>query len=116
MSAQIIQFGAYQAAAPQGGYKNRGSRAKAVSEDASFFAFREGSGCEDFMRGRKLAKALINKADSAALEHIFQALVFEAMQRAKRGGKRSRRPWTPANDGFLQAISRYVANGEVLEA
>jgi len=53
MSAQIIQFGAYHAAAPQGGYKNRDSRAKAVREDASFFAFREGNGREDFMRGRK---------------------------------------------------------------
>jgi len=68
--------------------------------------------CED----AKLAQALINKADSGALERAFNALVREAMQRAARGGKRSRRPWTPTNDGFLQAISRFVADGKVLEA
>jgi hypothetical protein len=122
MSAQIIQFAARRNGSPvpeKTDIKERKGAAsrqtKAPRDDASFFAFTD-TGYGDFMRGRRLAGILIKKADSFALERAFHALVREAMQRAKRGGKRSRRPWTPTNNGFLQAISRYVANGEVLEA
>ena len=121
MTAEIIQF-----AAPRHGSQiskktdieaRTGEAAPTIKarDDASFFAF-SGGAYDDFMRGRRLAGVLIKKADSVALESAFNALLREAMQRATKGGKRSRRPWTPTNEGFLQAISRYVANGEVLEA
>jgi hypothetical protein len=69
-----------------------------------------------FMRGRRLAEVMIERADQTTIELAFQSLVREAMQRAARGGKRSRTPWTPVSDGFLQGIARFVATGEILRS
>jgi hypothetical protein len=47
------------------------------------------------------------------IETAFKSIIEEAMHRRAKGGRNSRTPWTPASDGFLVGIARYVATGKV---
>jgi hypothetical protein len=68
----------------------------------------------DFRRGWMCAAAMIEHAQLAErVEAAFESIIKEAMSRRAKGGKNSRQPRTPASDGFLLGIARYVATGKV---
>jgi hypothetical protein len=68
----------------------------------------------DFRRGAMCAAAMIEHPQFAErIEAAFKYIIEEAMRRRAKGGKNSRKPWTPASDGFLFGITRYVATGKV---
>ena len=120
MSAQIIRFSDYAregrpAAETEPTALDRLIVRTLADEAPALFA-RTAVPFEDFMRGRRLAEFMIERADQTTIELVFQSLVREAMQRAARGGKRSRTPHTPGSDGFLQGIARFVATGEALKS
>jgi hypothetical protein len=68
----------------------------------------------DFKRGWMCAAAMIEHPQLAErIEIAFKSIIEEAMSRRAKGGKNSRKSWTPASDGFLLGIAKYVATGEV---
>jgi hypothetical protein len=51
----------------------------------------------------------LNTLNWLRIETAFKSIIEEAMRRRAKGGKNSRTPWTPASDGFLFGMARYVA-------
>jgi hypothetical protein len=117
MSAEVIQIGGYL---PQPNKKPKPQsrpRRRLRSEEISPSLFADGhDGGHDFKRGCKLAGMAIQNADARDLEHLFQVMVREAMQRAVKRGPGSRRVRTSVSFGFIFTIARYVATGEIWRA
>jgi hypothetical protein len=69
----------------------------------------------DFQRGKAYAALTVDalQADGCGpliLEHVFASIVADAVARRAKGGRYSRRQLTPAADGFLHGLARYVTS------